>query len=89
MSKAKSAEPTPLPKFLGRDEVMAITKYSYPSLWNKIKQGKFPPGHAMDSDKSGRGRGRVVWLESDIRAWMESRPLRWPKGSSAKARSAA
>jgi predicted DNA-binding transcriptional regulator AlpA len=82
-----AAEPADrgLPKFLSRAEVLAITNYSYPSLWNKIKAGTFPPGRSMSIGQ----RSRVVWLESDIREWMLSRPIRWPKGSSTKARSAA
>lgn len=48
-------------------EVMERTKRSRSSIYADIQLGAFPPPIAL-------GRRAVGWLDSDITAWIESRP---------------
>jgi len=55
------------PRFLRRAEVMEITGLSRPSLYRLMGMNCFPKGVKI-------GVRAVAWRESDIAAWMDSRP---------------
>jgi prophage regulatory protein len=55
-------------KFIYKGEVLERTGVSAQCVWRWMKEGTFPAAVAVG--------GRTAWLESDIDAWMSSRPLR-------------
>lgn len=57
-----------LDRFLSKREVATITGRSATSVWRDCNAGTFPAPRQI-------GPGRVAWLESEVMAWMESRPL--------------
>ena len=59
-------------KFLSRPEVLDRIGVSFPTLWHWMKAGKFPPAREM----SGSDGKRVGWIESEVDAWIRSRPVR-------------
>jgi predicted DNA-binding transcriptional regulator AlpA len=63
-------------RLLSRQEVVELVGASYVSIWSWIRQGRFPPGRSIGPEGD---KGRVAWLESEIREWMESLPKRIPK----------
>ena len=54
--------------FLLDPEVGQITKLSKVTRWREEKAGRFPKRRQISPN-------RVAWLESEILAWMESRPV--------------
>ena len=60
-------------RFLSRLEVMDKVGKSYPTLWAWMREGSFPRARDV-------GQGEVAWLESEVDAWMDARPLRIFKG---------
>lgn len=68
-------------RLLTKGEVLELIGVTYPALWAWIRDGKFPPGRSIGSGK----RGHIAWIESEVFAWIESRPPRLPKGSKHKA----
>ncbi len=50
-------------KALRRAAVIVATGYSVPTLYRKIKEKKFPPGHRLDPDGQ-----TVIWWEDEIEA---------------------
>jgi predicted DNA-binding transcriptional regulator AlpA len=57
---------------LSRKQVMAATTLSYPMIWRKMQEGKFPRGREVG--------GRTCWLASEVQAWIKSRPVKRLKG---------
>ena len=56
-------------RLLFKDEVLErVGGVSFVSLWRWMRDGKFPVAREVG--------GQSAWLESDIDAWMQSRPLR-------------
>ena len=65
-------------QLLSRQKILTLLDVSYPTLWGWVKTGHFPPPRTLSgSDK----RGRLAWVESEVQAWIASRPRRLPKGS--------
>ena len=64
-------------RLLTKGEVLELIGVSYPALWAWIRDGKFPPGRSVGYGK----RGHVAWVESEVQAWIASRPVRLPKGT--------
>ena len=54
--------------FLLGPEVGQITKLSKVTRWREEKAGRLPKRRQISPN-------RVAWLESEILAWMESRPV--------------
>ncbi|MGP4930430.1 AlpA family transcriptional regulator [uncultured Pseudoalteromonas sp.] len=54
-------------RILKQREVVKITGMSRPTIWRKEKLGLFPARRDL-------GARSVGWLESEIKAWMESLP---------------
>jgi predicted DNA-binding transcriptional regulator AlpA len=55
-------------RFLCRDEVCELAGLSYVTIWDLIRRGAFPPARRIS-------RNRVAWLQSEVIAWMRSRPV--------------
>jgi predicted DNA-binding transcriptional regulator AlpA len=67
----KDAEEEPPDKpliFLSKQQVLDRIPVSGPTLWHWSRTGKFPSPRFIGS--------RTVWLESEVIAWMKSRPMR-------------
>jgi prophage regulatory protein len=62
-------------RLLNKRAVMARIPLSYPSIWAAMLRGEFP--------RSREVGGRVMWLESEIEAWITSRPVKRLKGEDA------
>jgi prophage regulatory protein len=59
-------------RFISKQEVLARVSVSYPTIWQWMRDGKFPRSRELG--------GRVVWLESEVEEWMANVPLRRLKG---------
>ncbi|MGA8649997.1 MAG: AlpA family phage regulatory protein [Xanthobacteraceae bacterium] len=61
------------PRLLSKAEVLAITGYSFPTLWELMRADppKFPRARSIGGSKNG---GRAVWLSDEIEAWMRDLP---------------
>ena len=55
-------------RFLSKQEVLNTSGLSHVTQWRMEKRGEFPQRRQISP-------GRVAWLESEILAWMESRPV--------------
>jgi predicted DNA-binding transcriptional regulator AlpA len=55
-------------RFLLESEVRRITAISPVSRWRMEQRGEFPRRRKISP-------GRVGWLESEVTAWMETRPV--------------
>ena len=80
MAKSKTkSEPS---RLLSRAEVLEIVGVTYPTLWAWVRDGHFPAARVLGFKKTeGNKGGRVAWLESEVQAWIASRPKRFPKGT--------
>jgi predicted DNA-binding transcriptional regulator AlpA len=65
---APAPPPTPSkPRFVFKHEVLErLGGISSVSLWRYCRDGKFPAAVSVG--------GKAAWLESDLDAWMKSRP---------------
>ena len=59
-------------KWLTRTEVCSKTRLCYVTIWRLLKAGDFPRGRNV--------RGKILWKESDIDAWLEAQPRQRLKG---------
>jgi prophage regulatory protein len=55
--------------FLSKAQVLDKIPVTAPTLWNWVRQGKFPKPRAISSNK-------VVWIQEEVEEWMRSRPVR-------------
>jgi prophage regulatory protein len=62
---------TPL-KLLFKAQVLERVGLSYTTIWKWMRQGNFP--------RSRVAGGKTCWIESEINAWIEARPVRKLKG---------
>jgi predicted DNA-binding transcriptional regulator AlpA len=62
-------------RFMSRRQVLEATTLSYPMIWRKMREGKFPRGREVD--------GRTCWLASEIEEWILSRPVKRLKPATA------
>jgi predicted DNA-binding transcriptional regulator AlpA len=70
------APATPQPeRLLDRAEVLRRIPVTYVTLWKRMRDGTFP--------RSRNFGGKVVWLESEIEAYIKNRPLQALKGDDA------
>jgi prophage regulatory protein len=51
-----------------KKQVTVATSRSATSLWRDVRAGIFPPPRQI-------GPGRVGWLQSEVMAWLASRPV--------------
>jgi prophage regulatory protein len=59
-------------RFISKKELLARVGASYPSIWQWMREGKFPRSRELG--------GRAAWLECEIEAWIVNRPVRRLKG---------
>jgi prophage regulatory protein len=59
-------------RFISKTEVLDRVGASYPSIWQWMRDGRFPRSRELG--------GKVAWLESEIEAWIVNRPVRRLKG---------
>jgi prophage regulatory protein len=55
-------------RYITKKEVLTIAGLSHVTQWRMEKRGEFPQRRQISP-------GRVGWLESEITAWLESRPV--------------
>jgi predicted DNA-binding transcriptional regulator AlpA len=55
-------------KFVYKPEVLDKVGLSYPTIWQRMRDGTFPAARDIG--------GKTAWLESEIDDWMMRRPLR-------------
>ena len=70
---AAARQTTKQPAFLlGRHEIVALTGFTYPWLWQMMRAGKFPRSRIVG--------GKSMWLSSEIDEWLARLPVRPLKG---------
>ena len=62
----------PVPRLISKPEVLDRVGVTFPTLWAWMRAGAFPRSRDLG--------GRACWLESEIDAWIENRPIRRLKG---------
>jgi predicted DNA-binding transcriptional regulator AlpA len=66
------APPPLVERLLSKYEVMTITGLSYPTLWQWMRDGRFPRSRIVG--------GKSMWLSTEIDAWLAGLPVRPLKG---------
>ena len=59
-------------RLLSKAQVLARVPVTFPTLWAWMRKGKFPRARSIG--------GKSVWIESEIEAWIATRPVRRLKG---------
>jgi prophage regulatory protein len=59
-------------RLISKGEVLTRVAVSYPTIWQWMREGKFPRSRELG--------GKAVWLESEVEKWITSRPIRKLKG---------
>ena len=59
-------------RIVSKLEVLDRVGASYPTIWQWMREGKFPRSRELG--------GKSCWLESEIEDWILSRPVRPLKG---------
>lgn len=60
-------------RLLTKAEVLDRVGLSFPTVWQWMREGKFPRSRVLSSNKS-------VWIEFEISKWIASLPVRKLKG---------
>ena len=55
--------------FLSKAQVLKKIPVTGPTLWAWVRAGKFPRPRELSENKT-------VWVEAEVDAWMQARPLR-------------
>ena len=66
--KAAATAATNPARFINKKQMLARVGASYPSIWQWMREGKFPRSRELG--------GKAAWLESEIEAWIVNRPIR-------------
>jgi predicted DNA-binding transcriptional regulator AlpA len=61
-------------RLLGRHDVCEIVGVTYATIWQMMRDGKFPRSRIVG--------GKSMWLSSEIDAWIAGLPIRRLKGDS-------
>jgi prophage regulatory protein len=64
-------------RLLSKAEVCRIVGATFPTIWTWQRAGKFPRSRSVG--------GKSMWLESEIRQWMQALPVRRLKGDAEEA----
>ena len=64
-------------RLLAKREVCRIVGATFPTVWAWQRAGKFPRSRSVG--------GKSMWLESEIRQWMQALPVRRLKGDAGEA----
>ncbi len=77
IEKARALKDAGVPavRLLDKAAVMAIANASFPTLWQWMREGKFPRARTVG--------GRSMWLSTEIDAWLAGLPVRPLKGDAA------
>src|SRR5438105_3506488 len=59
-------------RLLSKVQVLARVPLSFPTVWKMMRDGTFPRAREVG--------GKSMWVESEVEAWIASRPLRKLKG---------
>jgi len=62
---------------LSRHEIVALSGFTYPWIWQMMMRGQFPRSRIVG--------GKSMWLASEIDAWLAALPIRPLKGDSDRA----
>ena len=65
------------PCLISKAEVLRRVGMSYPTIWQWMREGRFPRSRQVGS--------RSMWLGEEIDAWIVSRPLTPLKGDEGRA----
>src|SRR5271166_4027039 len=57
-----------LDRLIFRGELIDVVGVSYVTVWSWMRAGTFPRGRDIG--------GRTAWIESEVAAWIASRPIR-------------
>jgi predicted DNA-binding transcriptional regulator AlpA len=63
-------------RFISRHQVLDKTGRSYPAIWAWMQAGTFPRAREVGDE--------LMWLESEVDEWMNSRPIRLFKNDKIK-----
>jgi predicted DNA-binding transcriptional regulator AlpA len=59
-------------RIVSKPEVLDRVGVTYPTIWQWMRQGKFPRSRELG--------GKSCWIESEIEDWIRNRPVRRLKG---------
>jgi predicted DNA-binding transcriptional regulator AlpA len=68
VSSNTASQPPPLVRWVFKPEVLEITGLSYVTLWQMMREDRFPQSYDIG--------GKVAWRETDIAEWNATRPVR-------------
>jgi predicted DNA-binding transcriptional regulator AlpA len=77
-ARTKSAELLAAPgvvHLLDKQQVVAITGVTFPTIWAWMKDGRFPRGRVVGGNSS-----KTMWLSSEVEAWLSALPVRKLQG---------
>jgi predicted DNA-binding transcriptional regulator AlpA len=60
------------PRLVDKAEILTITRVSFPTVWQWMRDGKFPRSRVVG--------GKSMWLSTEIEDWMHALPVRKLKG---------
>jgi predicted DNA-binding transcriptional regulator AlpA len=66
---------------LDKDEILALTGVSFPTIWSWMRQGRFPRSRVVGAGRSSKS----VWLSNEVEAWLRELPVRKLKGDEERA----
>ena len=72
LSKPPGHADRQVPRLISKPEVLDRVGVTFPTLWAWMRAGVFPRSRDLG--------GKACWLESEIDAWIENRPIRRLKG---------
>jgi predicted DNA-binding transcriptional regulator AlpA len=64
---------------LTKKEVLAIVGISHVTLWDWIRQGRFPAPVVIGPE--GGARSTIGWIDTEVYNFMANSPRRHPRGS--------
>lgn len=68
MSATEQQEDRPI----GIRQVMLMTSYSKPTIWRRIRAGKFPAPRFKETGAKGQV-STVRWSYNDVRGWVDTK----------------
>ena len=64
------------PRLLSKSEILAITNVTFPTIWQWMRDGKFPRSRVS----GGSASSKSMWLSTEIEDWLAGLPVRPLKG---------
>jgi predicted DNA-binding transcriptional regulator AlpA len=75
-----AAESPPGVRLLNKAEILRITGVSFPTIWQWMRDGKFPRSYVIGGGNSSKS----VWRSDQINDWIAALPIRQLKPPSDK-----